>query len=101
MSKASEEDLAILHSQVARTLTAVLQPVEIEGSEVQVASAAHIMAAITFLKNNNITADAGANDDLMAFNKALTARRKDRKLTMTDIEAAADKFERDLGGHMQ
>lgn len=104
MSKASEEQLAELHGTIARTLNSACQEREItvEGrTEVLVPSAAHIMAAITFLKNNNITADASTNEDLMALNKSLAARRKKRTLSPSDIERAAEQLDRDLGGHMQ
>jgi hypothetical protein len=75
--------------------------VVVEGrTEVIVPSAAHVMAAITFLKNNNITADASTNEDLQALNKSLAERRKKKKLSMTDIESAAEQLDRDLGGHM-
>lgn len=100
MSKATEEDLASLHGEVARALTDAVQGTVIEDVKVP-ASAAHIMAAITFLKNNNITADAGANADLAALNKALADKRKKKKLSLTDIQGAAELFERELGDHMQ
>ncbi len=104
MSKASEAELGELHGTIARTLTQVVQvrEIEVDGKvTVLEPSAAHVMAAITFLKNNNITADAEANQDLAELNKKLAERRKQKKLTLTDLNRAADELDRDLGGHMQ
>lgn len=108
MSKASEADLADLHGTIARTLADVIA----EGSTVVVgrgddatvekvtASAAYIMAGIAFLKNNNITADAGSNEELDALQRAVAERRQRSKerLSKRTIERVADQFERDLSG---
>jgi hypothetical protein len=107
MSKASESDLSDLHGVIARTLSDVIS----EGSTVVVgkgndtavekvtASAAYIMAGITFLKNNNITADAGSNKELDDLHKAMATRRQESKarLSKRTIEDVAKQFERDLG----
>lgn len=111
MSKASEEDLATLHGEVARALTGVISegvPVVVRGEEkdsvVKVpAPAAYFAAAITLLKNNAITADVSKNEELSDLSKALADRRKKAKgkLTQQIIEDAAAQLERDLPGFMQ
>jgi reverse gyrase len=107
MSKATENDLASLHGVIARTLADVIS----EGSSVVVgkgedavvekvtASAAYIMAGITFLKNNNITADPGSNKELDDLQKVVAERRQRSKERMSKrtIEQVAETFERDLG----
>lgn len=105
MSKATEQELATMHGAIARGLTAVLTDGvvigEVEGEPIKApASAAYYMAAITFAKNNNITADAGTNKELDDLTKALQARRQSAKGQMSkrSVEAVAEQFERDLGG---
>lgn len=107
MSKATEEDLASLHGAIARELTDIVvegQSITVgKGDDAQVvrvtAPAAYIMAGIAFLKNNNITADAGSNAELDALTKALQERRKKSKeaLSKRTVQEAAKQFERDLG----
>ncbi len=106
MSKASEDELAEMHGVIARGLTTVLREgvtvgVGPEGEPLKAtASAAYFAAAITFAKNNNITADAGSNKDLQDFTRALAEKRKNAKgrLSPTEIEQAAETLDRDLGG---
>lgn len=109
MSKATDAELSALHGAIARGLTevvtaGVVAAVKEDGEEVRTAApAAYFMAAITLLKNNNITADAEQNSDLAELNRALAERRANakRKFTARDIEEAASALERDLGGMPQ
>lgn len=102
MSKATEAALAELHGAVAVALTGAVVGTPSEGGGVIPASAAHIMAAITFLKNNNITADAQSNAAIQGLADAL-ARRKTAKgrLSKTTLDEVAEQLDRDLGGMMQ
>jgi hypothetical protein len=112
MSKATESDLAALHGAVARGLTQAISegvPVLVKkGEDTELekapAPAAYYAAAITLLKNNNITADAEANGDLAALTKALQEKRKANKGKLLDRQSLADaaaSLERDLPGFMQ
>lgn len=94
MSKASEDALCNLHKVVAEALTVAVTPreIEIEGKpEVILPSAAHLGAAIAFLKNNNITADPATNKELSDLEQALQARRG-RRLSQKDLDDAARTF---------
>lgn len=111
MSKASEEELATMHGAIAKGLTEILtEGVDMvvktgrgEDAETEViktpASAAYYMAAITFAKNNGITADPTRNKELSDLEAALKARRQNAKgaLSKRTIEETASVFERDLG----
>lgn len=100
MSKASETALGLLHGAVATALTDAVKGTVTEDGVPIPASASHIMAAITFLKNNNITADAESNAALAGLAERLKTQRKDSKaklLSNADLDAAAAVFERDLG----
>ena len=109
MSKASEEDLGGLHGSIARGLKEIIDEGTIvsvaeDGSPVRgSAGAAYFMAGITFLKNNNITADAGKNAELAALSDALNKRRRASKDGMGKraYDEAAQQLERDLGGMIQ
>jgi hypothetical protein len=106
MSKATEDDLATLHGAVARSLTEAVQcgSVEVAGEKMVVPpSAAHIMAAITFLKNNNITADATSNAELSDLAAELSRTRQASKGRMSKqtLSDVAEQLDRDLGGLMQ
>jgi hypothetical protein len=95
--KASETALGQLHAAVATVLTKQLDNDEV--------SAATISAAITFLKNNNITADAEGNAELSTLAARLAEKRKSGKDDMANkhdaLAAAAERLEKDLGGFMQ
>lgn len=91
MSKATEDELGHLHATVARGLRAAL-----EGEP----TAAVFGAAIAFLKNNNITADPTRNSDLLDLQDKLVQRRKEKKLSLTQLREAQDDFEK-LVGPMQ
>mgnify|MGYP006348582141 FL=1 len=58
--------------------------------EVFSATAAEISAAIAFLKNNNITADAATNQGLHDLSEALKNRRKRTGRTLVDVAAAQE-----------
>jgi hypothetical protein len=103
MSKATEAALAELHGVVAEALTGALRPgvLETETGTINVApSAAHIMAAITFLKNNNITADASSNAALTELSDSLQKMRSKGKRTLNPqvLKDVAEQLDRDLGG---
>lgn len=80
---ASDKALGELHGLVARSLTARL-----EGGEF---TAAELGAAISFLKNNNITADATDNVELRALGDQLAARRR-KKIPQNVLDEAAEAF---------
>lgn len=107
MSKATEATLAELHGAIAETLIQAVQVQDHEtdsGKVIKVApSAAHIMAGITFLKNNNITADAASNAALQDLQAALSKTRQGAKgrLSKQVIDQVAEELERDLPGFMQ
>jgi hypothetical protein len=103
MSKATEATLAELHGAVAVALTDAVQGGVTEDGLKVVASAAHIMAAITFLKNNNITADAESNQALSELGASLSKLRSGAKgrLSKSVIDEVAEQLDRDLGGLMQ
>lgn len=102
MSKATEEALAELHGAVATALTTIMAGTVMEGGGTAAPSAAHIMASITFLKNNNITADATSNAALAGLADAL-AKRKNAKgrLSKSVLDDVAEQLDRELGGMMQ
>jgi hypothetical protein len=81
---ASDLQLGELHGLVARSLTARL-----EGGEF---TAAELGAAISFLKNNNITADASDNAELKELSATLAARRR-KKLPQAALDEASRVFE--------
>jgi len=66
-AKASEDALGILHGVVSEYLTLKL----LSGK----ATAAEVGAAITFLKNNNITASPSQNEALKRLSQTLQERR--------------------------
>lgn len=81
---ASDKLLGDLHAAVATVLRAQL--------DVDEPSAAMIGAAITFLKNNNITADVSGNDELRALQDSLAKKRAAGRLGVKELQAAADDF---------
>lgn len=93
---ASKNELGTLHAAVATALTTAVTPIETEDG-VAPPSAAHLMAAITFLKNNNITADAQTNKELQDLSKALAARRKKVKPDIAALAEAGEDLARQLG----
>ena len=101
MSKASEEALSELHGEVARALTKIVQASDEAGNPL--VSAAHLAAAIGFLKNNNVTADPASNQGLSELDAALKRKRSENKgrINQRELAAAALQLERDLPGFMQ
>lgn len=101
MSKATEDDLSVLHGALANALTSVITdgvPVVVKGEEGDSvekvpASAAYFAAAITFLKNNNITAGRG-NAELGALKAALENKRAAKRpvLSQEALDEAAELF---------
>lgn len=89
MSKASEEALGDLHAAVAVALKEAINP-QAEVGKPAIASAAHLAAAITFLKNNSITADPSTNQGLSDLRKDLAEKRQQGKGKLKANLAAAD-----------
>ena len=99
---ATEDALGTLHAGVANALAdiiregvpVVVKDAEGEASVVKVpASAAYFAAAITFLKNNNITSD-GDDQELGALKQALAKRAaaKPAAITAAALDEAAELF---------
>lgn len=88
---ASDTLLKELHAELARQLLDVVRngvPVfDKEGEEVgtRKATAAELAVAVTFLKNNDITADLNDSDATRELREALEARRKKAKPVMPDF----------------
>lgn len=88
---ASDTLLKELHAELARQLLDVVKngvPVfDKEGDEVgtRKATAAELAVAVTFLKNNDITADLNDSDATKELRDALEARRKRAKPVMPDF----------------
>lgn len=85
---ADSKALGGLHTKVAQVLTSLLEDQKRDvfdkegkcvGTEVITPSPALIAVAVTFLKNNNITADPDTNDELKATTEALRQRREARQ----------------------
>ena len=89
--KASEDKLADLHGVVAEYLTLAISSGK--------ATPAVLGAAITFLKNNSITADPATNERINALRETLKAKR-DRKggLTTKVADEAESHFNALMGG---
>ncbi len=88
---ASDATLKALHAVLAEQLLDMIQngvPVfDKEGNEVgtRKATAAELAVAVTFLKNNEITANLDDSDATKALREALEARRKKAKPVMPDF----------------
>lgn len=96
---ASESKLGALHEAVADALTEQVKGYEEEteeGTKLVRPSPALLGAAIAFLKNNNITADAEDNAALRDLSQALQAKRK-RKLPQAALDEAAETFSTSYG----
>lgn len=91
---ASESKLGNLHEKVADALTEQVMGYEEEteeGTKLIKPSPALLSAAIAFLKNNNITADAEENAALRDLSTALQARRK-KRLPQAALDEAAEQY---------
>ena len=101
--RVTEHELGDLFVEAVRGLKTVLAEgiTVVKGeSEIKVtAPAAYFAAAITVLKNNNVTA-AKDNEHLKGLRDELAARRNKAKGVMTTraLADAAEQLERDLGG---
>ena len=90
---ASDATLKALHAVLAEQLLDMIQngvPVfDKEGNEsgTRKATAAELAVAVTFLKNNEITANLDDSDATKALREALEARRKKAKPVMPDFLA--------------
>ena len=90
---ASDATLKELHAVLAEQLLDMIQngvPVfDKEGNEsgTRKATAAELAVAVTFLKNNEITANLDDSDATKALREALEARRKKAKPVMPDFLA--------------
>ena len=88
---ASDATLKALHAVIAEQLLDMIQngvPVfDKEGNEsgTRKATAAELAVAVTFLKNNAITANLDDSDATKALREALEARRKKAKPVMPDF----------------
>ena len=88
---ASDVTLKALHAVLAEQLLDMIQngvPVfDKEGNEsgTRKATAAELAVAVTFLKNNEITANLDDSDATKALREALEARRKKAKPVMPDF----------------
>lgn len=97
MSKATVDDLGGLHAAVARALKDVVAEgvtTVVDGEAVKLpASPAYLAAAITFLKNNNITAGQG-NTELDELKRALDAKRRQPSAALDPraLDEAAELF---------
>ena len=93
MAAASDATLKALHAVLAEQLLDMIQngvPVfDKEGNEsgTRKATAAELAVAVTFLKNNEITANLDDTDATKALREALEARRKKAKPVMPDFLA--------------
>ena len=99
---ASEKKLGDLHEAVAEALTEQVKGytvIEDEQEKVIKPSPALLGAAIAFLKNNNITADAEDNAALRELGESLKARRQ-KKLPQAMLDEAATQFADRFGGGM-
>ena len=91
MAQASDATLKALHAVLAEQLLDMIQngvPVfDKEGNEsgTRKATAAELAVAVTFLKNNEITANLDDSDATKALREALEARRKKAKPVMPDF----------------
>ena len=100
---ASDKQLGHLHLVVAEALTEQVVGYEEENEDGSVKkvrpSPALLGAAIAFLKNNSVTADATDNAALRELGDALAARRK-KKLPQAALDEAAEQFATVHGGFM-
>lgn len=103
---ASDKSLGALHQKVAEALTEQVEgydePVfnedgEEKGTKRVRPSPALLGAAIAFLKNNNITADATENEALRDLGNKLAARRRG-KIPQQALDEAAEAFSAANGG---
>jgi hypothetical protein len=101
---ASDKALGQLHEDVANAFAEQVkgytETTEDGKERVVRPSPALLGAAVTFLKNNNITADPEGNKALRDLNEKLKARRN-KTIPQASLDAAADDFSARFGGMMQ
>jgi hypothetical protein len=101
---ASDKVLGELHAAVATAFSDQVKgftEIGEDGKERVIRpSPALLGAAVTFLKNNNITADVEGNSALRDLNEKLAARRN-KKLPQAALDQAADAFSERFGGTLQ
>jgi hypothetical protein len=95
VAKATTSRLVDLHNKLAEVMLDGLEKEEIKDEEgnvvgVQKPSAAIMAVAVTFLKNNNITADPETNAGLSALQQRLQEKRAAGKTKLRDMEDAAN-----------
>ena len=88
--RATEDKLGTLHGIVAEYLSLKLATGK--------ATAAEVGAAITFLKNNSITADPATNAALANLKGTLANRKRKGNLTPAEARASTEQFDTMLGG---
>jgi hypothetical protein len=102
---ANSKKLGDLHEAVAEALAEQVkgyeEPVlnaegEAVGTKIVRPGPALLGAAISFLKNNNITADPEENEKLRDLSKALQARRE-KRLPASGLEEAAQLYAESVG----
>lgn len=79
MTRATEDDLGVLHRKVANVL---LENLETEDGP----SPSMISIATKFLKDNDITCSIQDNQDMSALEKSLKAKRAKRRLKVVGDE---------------
>lgn len=101
---ASDKVLGDLHEAVATAFAEQVKgytEISEEGTERVVRpSPALLGAAVTFLKNNNITADVEGNQALRDLSEKL-AQRRNKKIPQASLDAAAESFSERFGGTLQ
>lgn len=90
VNRATEDKLGTLHGIVAEYLSLKLATGK--------ATAAEVGAAITFLKNNSITADPATNAALANLKGTLANRKRKGNLTPAEARVATEQFDTMLGG---
>ena len=101
---ASDKTLGNLHELVATAFSEQVKgytEIDEEGKERIIRpSPALLGAAVTFLKNNNITADVEGNTALRDLNDKLKARRN-KAIPQAALDQAADDFSQRFGSTLQ
>lgn len=101
---ASDKTLGRLHEAIAKAFLEQAEGyTETDGNgaeRVIKPSPALLGAAVTFLKNNNITADVEGNQALRDLGEKLKARRN-KTIPQASLDAAAETFSERFGGTLQ
>lgn len=101
---AKESELGTLHKIVAAAFIEQVAGYDEEQEDGRVRrvrpSPALLGAAVTYLKNNSITADVEGNAALRTLNDNLAARRN-KRIPQAALDAAADAYSERFGGTLQ